>query len=413
MSIMASQRASWEQGTAQTAWTEYDAGRWTVFAGAGTGPPYRPGHIREQSTGVPMAVLSMAYHSVSSQDRLGKLASSVTGDENATQGSSLDSASAGESVLLGAFLADEINSSTGFWIGAAQRQLDYVLNETPRMANGAISHRTSQRQLWSDAIYMMPPFLASYGLYTSNQTLLQAAYDQIRLYRDGLRLTSGTGQGMWGHILTTRHGALHWQDGSAWATGEGWVAGGILRTLAAIAQSPFSSQMNSQKQDLVAWTKEILDAAYPFLDPSTSLFRNHINDTSSFPDTAGSAFLAYAAFRLASMVQGDDAHIRDAERIHSAVQDQVSRIGTLMSPVVNALSFTSEGETSPESLSFILLLEAARRDYHAGNVTGLDGPGSGSRPAANTATQLLRVPSSTLFAVASALAIGFAAFPLI
>lgn len=376
MSIMTSQRASWEQGTAATAWMEYDAGGWTVFAGAGTGPPYRPGHIRHNVPGVPMAVLSMAYHSVSSQDRFGKLASTITGDENATDGSSLDSASAGESVLLASFMAGEVNTSSGFWIEAAERQLQYVLTDALRLRNGAISHRISQLQLWSDAIYMLPPFLASYGLYTDNQTLLQMAYDQIRLYRDGMRLHSGAGEGLWGHVLVSLNGTNKWLDGSAWATGEGWVAGGILRTLAAIAQSTFSLQMSSQKQDLLIWTREILDAAYPFLDSSHALFHNHVNDTSTFLDSAGSAFIAYATFRLAAMDSGNDRHVADAELIYQAIQNQLTPIGILETPVVNALSFNNAGETSPESLSFILLLEAARRDYHAGNVTSIEGPGT-------------------------------------
>lgn len=383
MSLMASQRASWEQGTAQTAWTEYDAAQWSVFAGSGSGPPYRPAHENLNAGGVPMAVLSMAYHSVTAQDSLGKLASAITGDENATSGSAVDSASTGESVLLGAWLSGQINSSSGYWIEAAERQLHYLLQVAPRTPSGAISHRSANRQLWSDAVYMLPPFLASYGLYTRNQSLLQAAYDQVRLYRDGLRLSSGPAQGMWGHILIAGNRST-WQDASAWATGEGWVAGGMLRTVAAIAQSPYSSQMASQKRDLIAWTKEILDAAYPFLNSQRSLFHNYINDSSTFLDTAGSAFIAYATFRLASMDSSNNDHIQTAEQIYQAVQNQLSPIGSFSSPVVNALSFSTAGTTSPESLAFVMLLEAARRDYHAGNVTGIDGPGTGAKANAGT-----------------------------
>lgn len=34
----------------------------------------------------------------------------------------------------------------------------------------------------ADGVYMGPPFFALYGLMTNNQTLLQLAYDQVRLY---------------------------------------------------------------------------------------------------------------------------------------------------------------------------------------------------------------------------------------
>lgn len=259
MGLLSSQRASWEQGTAQSALLEYDAGSWSVFAGGhGNGPPYRPGfQPSETPDGVPLAVLSMAYHSATAQDGMGKLGMSITGDENMTDGSALDSASCGDGVLLAAFVAKQINATRGFWINAAQDQLDYVLNEAPRTEAGAISHRTRTVALWSDAVYMMPPFLAAYGLYTNNQSLLQTAYDQIRLYRQAMRFPDGPGEGLWGHILAyNANGTARWLDGQAWTTGEGWVAAGMLRTLASIAQSPYSTQMASQKADLVAWTKE-------------------------------------------------------------------------------------------------------------------------------------------------------------
>lgn len=258
MSLLVSQRASWEQGTAQAALTEYDAGEWSVFAGRGA--PYRSGQQEDMDSygKPPMAVLSMAYHSVGAQDSAGKLCSSISGDENVTAGSAADSASCGESVLMGAFVDGQVNATSGFWIGAARRQLRYLLQRTPRLPSGAISHRASQQALWSDAVYMMPPYLAAFGLYTSNQTLLQMAYDQCRLYRDGLRLPDGPGQGLWGHIAEVESGSeeLQFSDASAWATGEGWAAAGMLRTLAAISQSSYSQQMADQKNDLVSWTRE-------------------------------------------------------------------------------------------------------------------------------------------------------------
>lgn len=378
MSLLAGQRASWEQGTAQTALTELDAGQWSVFAGRNHGPPYRPYHLRPQASGFPMSVMGMAYHSVRAQDRLGKLASSVSGDEDAEGGSAADPASCGESVLMAAFRAGQINSTSGYWISSATRQLDYLLNDAPRSTDGAISHRANAVQFWSDAIYMMPPFLAAYGLYTSNQTLLQEAYDQIRIYRDHMRIQSGPAQNLWGHILSYGRNGTHapsWTDRGAWATGEGWVTGGMLRVLASIAQSPFSDQMQSEKTDLVNWTNEILEAAYPLVDPTTNLFHNYLNDSTSFTDAAGSAMIAYSTFRLASMGTGHTDHVDAAEAIYNRLQNKVTVYGSIRAPLVNVLSFHSAGGTSPEALSFLLLLEAARRDYRTGNVTGIDGPG--------------------------------------
>lgn len=159
-------------------------------------------------------------------------------------------------MLLAAFIAREINSTQGYFIAAAQDQLNYTLKGVPRAPSGAISQRTRAVALWADAMYMMPPFLAAYGLYTENSTLLQMAYDQIGLYRQALQYQSGPGKGLWGHIVSVVNGTSKWQDDNAWTTGEGWVTAGMLRTLASIAQSPFSEQMETQKANLVAWTKE-------------------------------------------------------------------------------------------------------------------------------------------------------------
>jgi hypothetical protein len=49
----------------------------------------------------------------------------------------------------------------------------------------------------SDFVYMVPPFLAMYGAIHKNTTLMDEAYDQIRLYRDALRDDSG----LWKHIV--------------------------------------------------------------------------------------------------------------------------------------------------------------------------------------------------------------------
>jgi len=78
----------------------------------------------------------------------------------------------------------------------------------PKTSDGAISHRVSQLQLWyvrvvlltcsektnkkrvlprrSDSVYMVPPFLAYYGLTTNNQSMLQEAYTQVRVLKDSI-----------------------------------------------------------------------------------------------------------------------------------------------------------------------------------------------------------------------------------
>ena len=125
-------------------------------------------------------------------------------------GSAADPASAGPVVLI----ANWTGLRDQDYAGVAEQQLDYLLNHAPRHPNGAISHRNDTIQLWyvkytvhrrvahfrpffrSDFIYMVPPFLAMYGAIQKNTTVMDEAYNQIKLYRDVLRDSSG----LWRHI---------------------------------------------------------------------------------------------------------------------------------------------------------------------------------------------------------------------
>lgn len=66
----------------------------------------------------------------------------------------------------------------------------------------------------ADFIYMGPPFIAYFGITQGGKgelPLLQAAYDQCRLYRDQLYDEDAS---LWRHIALG-----NWQDNNHWATG--------------------------------------------------------------------------------------------------------------------------------------------------------------------------------------------------
>lgn len=64
---------------------------------------------------------------------------------------------------------------------------------------------------------MGPPFIAFYGGTTNNQTLLQTAYDQVRLYRNALLIDGPTGK-LWAHIYSDD--TKSFDDEGIWGTGE-------------------------------------------------------------------------------------------------------------------------------------------------------------------------------------------------
>ena len=142
---------------------------------------------------------------------------------------------------------------------AAEEQLKYLLKVAPRAPNGAISQRESQVQLWSDYVYMAPPFIAYYGALScghEGKSLLQTAYEQVKLYREVL---FDRDVGLWRHIALGEG-----TDHTHWGTGNGWAAAGALRVLATIQGSSMAESMKWQQKDLACWVRETLDGVWKF-----------------------------------------------------------------------------------------------------------------------------------------------------
>jgi rhamnogalacturonyl hydrolase YesR len=59
---------------------------------------------------------------------------------------------------------------------AADRLYNYCKNIAPRNEAGTVYHVNNHREIWSDSLYMLPPFLAAYGDYDE-------CMKQIRGYR--------------------------------------------------------------------------------------------------------------------------------------------------------------------------------------------------------------------------------------
>jgi rhamnogalacturonyl hydrolase YesR len=207
---------------------------------------------------------------------------------------------------------------------------------------------------------MVPPFLAYYGFATSNQTLLQIAYDQCRLYREGLQDQDTK---LWRHIAGGEGNGI--SDNGLWATGNAWATAGMLRVAATIRRSEFSDSMNDQVENLGDWVEEIIVAAKS-RTTSSGLVRNYMTTQSSFIDTAASSLLAYSAFRLSTMGFTND-HVGFANQIHSTVVgSHIAENGTL-TEAVDPLVWDRQGYNgSPEGQSFVLLMQAAYGDYRAG-----------------------------------------------
>lgn len=211
--------------------------------------------------------------------------------------------------------------------------------------------------LWSDFIYMVPPFLAYQGVATNDPSLIRESVRQIGLYREVLH---NTATGLWSHIAGTR------SDEGAWSTGNGWALGGMARVFATIAHWGPSSNWEDEKQELATYAQEIIDgaiAAGPEAD--SGVLRNYITD--SFPEAAGTAIIAASVYRWIVLVPerfATSKYISWADERRAAV---VSAVGSdaVLSPVANPYDYAQDSPSespSPEAESFAVMLYAAFRD---------------------------------------------------
>ncbi|CAE6426019.1 unnamed protein product [Rhizoctonia solani] len=238
-------------------------------------------------------------------------------------------------------------------------QLNYSLTRAPRAPNGAISHRADQVQLWADSVYMLPPFLAYFGALHKDEGVMRAAYDQVRFYRD---LLFDGSVGLWRHIVLGNG-----EDLNHWSTGNGWAAAGIMRVLTTIKESSLSRKFVVEQANLEGWALEIINNVWKYQQQNGTLL-NYATDGSSFADSASTALLAAATYRLATHLESTgsnaniDSAIASAARARTLVSRSIDADGWLQN-VVDPWNFPLRGSRSAEGQAFVLSLEAAYRDY--------------------------------------------------
>ncbi|KAI0750888.1 Six-hairpin glycosidase [Daedaleopsis nitida] len=268
-----------------------------------------------------------------------------------------DPASLGVAVLLANWTRTNLDDHR--FSSAASSQLRYLMDYAPRTQDGAISHRADQVQLWADFVYMAPPFIAYYGALqggSDGANLLQLAYTQCELYRQYLADESG----LWKHIVLGDS-----EDNNHWGTGNAWAAAGMLRVLETIRRSPEADNMLNERLELTAWINEILTNAWTHQQSNGTLFNYIDQDVSTtFADTSGTALLAAVTYRMATL-SGELNHISSADDAFKLIQDSLTDDGWLLN-TVDPLTFntpSSPGVYSPEGQAFVLLLQAAWRDF--------------------------------------------------
>ncbi|GAA5861638.1 hypothetical protein JCM1840_005216 [Sporobolomyces johnsonii] len=332
----------WVAGTEIEALLEVDYPELSVF-GASTVPPPTGGTVPTETNQIIAAWNAQRP-------------SNATQFYEAAGGSPCDPASLGVGWML-AVATSKISSRL-----VVDQEIDYLMEQVVRLgADGPMSMRPIDEpiSLWSDFVYMVPPFLAYYGVVNDNETIIQEAIHQIEQYR--AYLFDNT-TGLWQHTV------MGWVvDPGLWATGNGWAAAGILRVAATIKKSVYWSKYSAQVKQLASYSSEIVDGAFARVS-SDNLLPNYMNEASNatFSDAAGSALISSVAYRLAQLGFEQSAHnLETAGKIRAAVYAGINTTTGWVSPVVNPVGWTEQISASPESLAFVLLLDSAYKAYAA------------------------------------------------
>lgn len=301
LAMLSMQRATWEQGVAMQALME---------------------------AGENEMVVLMAKEAVLRQKEDGRVA--MLGEEFALS----DAASPGEAILFAAKLTGDSNLKAGY-----DKLLAYILEKAPRTQEGIYYHFTNIPQIWSDINYMLPPFLACAGEY--EEAIKQIEGFKACLWNKEKKLLS--------HMWDCEKNEFPRKD--FWGVGNGWTAAGLSRVISCLPES-----MDAQKQNLIAYQKELIDSCLEY-QREDGFFHDVIDNPDSFVETNLGQMLAYSIYKGIKGGWIDVEYQKFADKMKAAAYSKVDEYG-LVHGVCGSPDFMHSG-TATEGQAFFILMETA------------------------------------------------------
>jgi len=302
--LLCMQRHAWEQGTAAQAFLE---------------------------AGDSNMVVQLAVEAAYRQTEDGRLA--MVGSEFQVT----DPAANGEAVLFAAQITGDP------WLQqAADRMLAYLMERAPRTQDGILHHINNRPQLWSDASYMAPPFLAAAGEYAEAVRQIEGLWRYLWIPEKNL----------YAHIWDEDKNDFERE--ACWGGGNGWTAAGIARILRLLPAS-----MDTEIQTLVGYAKDVIDGCLVHMRPD-GYFHDIVDDPTSFIEVNLGQMLAYAMYRGLQDGWLQKSYRKKADTIRNAAHKKVDHYG-LVRDVCGAPTFSTPG-ISPEGQAFLILMETAYKD---------------------------------------------------
>ena len=302
IAMLTMQRASWEQGVATQALIEL---------------------------GEKDLVVLTAREAVLRQKGDGRLA--MLGSDNAVT----DPASNGEGVLF----AYKVTGDEKFK-KAADAMYNYLKAGAPRTEKGIICHITQGRQIWSDSMFMCPPFLAVYG--DSDEAVRQVDGYREYLWDKEKKLFS--------HIWDDQKKVFTRKD--FWGGGNGWSAAGIAKIIDILPKGK-----DIERKRLIGYTRELLDGCIAYMQPD-GLFHDVVDKPQTFVETNLSQMLAYSIYKGVKGGWLEDSYLKAADKMRAAAHSKIDKYGVVQD-ACGSPNFNRAG-TSTEAQAFFLMMEAEK-----------------------------------------------------
>lgn len=231
-----------------------------------------------------------------------------------------------------------------FYKHGAEKMLGYLMMYAPRTPDGVIFHNSvsfhegfSPNQIWADACYMMPPFLALMGEFTEATKQFGGYYNILADDKTGLLY----------HIYD--YGTSRFIRKKLWATGNGWALLGTARLLSeAVKQNEVGIA-----HDLSSAGNAMLNSMLKF-QLSDGRFYDILDDPKTFPD--GTSAMMAAAFIYRGIYEGwlDDGYRQYADKVRETMPKHIDSYGLIHS-VCGAPNFVSEGTSAEAQASYIMM----------------------------------------------------------
>jgi rhamnogalacturonyl hydrolase YesR len=209
----------------------------------------------------------------------------------------------------------------------------------PKTEKGIICHVTQGKQIWSDAMFMAPPFLAAYGDYDE-------AMKQVDGYREYLRDKE---KKLFSHIWDDQKKVFTRRD--FWGGGNGWSAAGMAKIIDILPK-----EKDADQKKLIGYVKELLDGCIAYMRPD-GLFHDVIDKPDTFVETNLSQMLAYSIYKGVKAGWLENSYIAAGDKMRAAALRKIDKYGVIQD-ACGSPRFDSAG-TSTEAQAFFLMMEAA------------------------------------------------------